>query len=121
LGPGTADAIASRYRNACGNSSLPFSLRRTAAEKRYGVTPNGGRNCHGCLHQLCCLLAHFQRLRKTMDDRKESNPKQPLAGADAMVESSEQLVKTAVLEHRKREQIKNMAMPGLWNQDELYE
>jgi protein-tyrosine kinase len=56
-----------------------------------------------------------------MDDRKESNPKQPLAGADAMVESSEQLVKTAVLEHRKREQIKNMAMPGLWDQDELYE
>src|SRR5690554_5082632 len=56
-----------------------------------------------------------------MDDRNESKLKQPLTGADAMVESSEQLVKTAVLEHRKREQIKNMAMPGLWTQDELYE
>jgi len=40
---------------------------------------------------------------------------------DEMVETSIPLVKTAVAEHRKREQIKNMAMPALWTQEELYE
>lgn len=56
-----------------------------------------------------------------MDNGKEHNLKQLIEGVDSMVENSEQLVKTAVLEHRKREQIKNMAMPGLWTQEELYE
>lgn len=40
---------------------------------------------------------------------------------DDLTESSETHVKTAVLEHRKREQIKNMALPALWTQEELYE
>lgn len=56
-----------------------------------------------------------------MDKSKEHNLKQLIEGVDSMVENSEQLVKTAVLEHRKREQIKNMVMPALWTQEELYE
>lgn len=56
-----------------------------------------------------------------MEKDREQNAKLRSEEADPMVENSEQLVKTAVLEHRKREQIKNMAMPGLWTQDELYE
>lgn len=56
-----------------------------------------------------------------MDKSKEHNLKELIEGVDSMIENSEQLVKTAVLEHRKREQIKNMAMPALWTQEELYE
>ena len=56
-----------------------------------------------------------------MDKNKERNIEQLIEGVDAMVESRDQLVKTAVLEHRKREQIKNMSLPVLWTQDELYE
>lgn len=44
-----------------------------------------------------------------------------MADIDQLVESSGQLVKTAVQEHRKREQIKNMELPTLWAQEELYE
>jgi protein-tyrosine kinase len=56
-----------------------------------------------------------------MDKHKERNLEQLIEGVDAMVESRDQLVKTAVLEHRKREQIKNMSLPILWTHDELYE
>lgn len=52
---------------------------------------------------------------------KEQNLKQLIEGSEPLVENSEHLVKAAVIEHRKREQIKNMAMPMLWTQDELYE
>lgn len=56
-----------------------------------------------------------------MDKGKEQSLTRLIEGVDVMVENSEQLVKTAVQEHRKREQIKNMAMPVLWTKDELYE
>lgn len=56
-----------------------------------------------------------------MDSTKQSKLSNLIANVDELVESSGQLVKTAVLEHRKREQIKNMLLPMLWSQDELYE
>jgi protein-tyrosine kinase len=56
-----------------------------------------------------------------MDKRKEKNLTQLMEDVDALVEASDHLVKSAVLEHRKREKIKNMEMPQLWTQDELYE
>jgi Mrp family chromosome partitioning ATPase len=56
-----------------------------------------------------------------MDKRKEKNLSQLIEDVDALVEASDHLVKSAVLEHRKREKIKNMEMPLLWTQDELYE
>lgn len=56
-----------------------------------------------------------------MDKRKEKNLTQLMEEVDALVETSDQLVKNAVLEHRKREKIKNMEMPMFWSQDELYE
>lgn len=56
-----------------------------------------------------------------MDKRKEKNLNQLMEDVDALVEDSDQLVKNAVLEHRKREKIKNMDMPLLWTQEELYE
>jgi len=56
-----------------------------------------------------------------MDNRKEKNLSALMEGVDALVETSDQLVKTAVMEHRKREQIKNMAPPIFWTQEELYE
>jgi protein-tyrosine kinase len=46
-----------------------------------------------------------------MEQAKERSLKQLMAGVDALVETSDQLVKTAVLEHRKREKIKNMELP----------
>lgn len=56
-----------------------------------------------------------------MDKLKQKNLTQLMEDVDALVETSDQLVKSAVLEHRKREKIKNMDMPVLWSQDELYE
>ncbi|WP_331344902.1 CpsD/CapB family tyrosine-protein kinase [Cellvibrio sp. UBA7661] len=56
-----------------------------------------------------------------MDTRKEKNLTQLMDDVDALVEASDHLVKSAVMEHRKREKIKNMEMPQLWTQDELYE
>lgn len=56
-----------------------------------------------------------------MDKYKEQNLNSLMESVDALVESSDHLVKTAVMEHRKREQIKNMARPALWSQEELYE
>lgn len=56
-----------------------------------------------------------------MDKSKEKIPGSLKEKVDSLVETSEQLVKTAVMEHRKREQIKNMSLPGLWSQDDLYE
>ncbi|HTF96242.1 MAG TPA: polysaccharide biosynthesis protein [Cellvibrio sp.] len=56
-----------------------------------------------------------------MDHLKQNKLNDLIADVDELVESSGQLVKTAVLEHRKREQIKNMSLPVLWSQDELYE
>ncbi len=56
-----------------------------------------------------------------MDTRKEKNLSDLMQGVDALVETSDQLVKTAVMEHRKREQIKNMAPPVFWTQEDLYE
>jgi protein-tyrosine kinase len=38
-----------------------------------------------------------------------------------LVESSQQLVKSAVMEHKKHEQIKNIPIPTLWTHEELYE
>ena len=56
-----------------------------------------------------------------MDNTKSNKLNVLMADIDQLVESSGQLVKTAVQEHRKREQIKNMELPTLWTQDELYE
>ncbi len=57
-----------------------------------------------------------------MDRNKELNLKQLIEDIDdGLVESTDSPVKTAVDEHRKKEQIKNMALPALWSQDELYE
>lgn len=56
-----------------------------------------------------------------MDNAKSNKLNDLMADIDQLVESSGQLVKTAVQEHRKREQIKNMQLPMLWSQDELYE
>lgn len=44
-----------------------------------------------------------------------------MESVDSLVETSEQLVKSAVQEHMKREQIKNMRSHPLWATDELYE
>lgn len=38
-----------------------------------------------------------------------------------LIESAGSLVKFAVEEHRKKEKIKNMALPALWTQEDLYE
>lgn len=57
-----------------------------------------------------------------MENQKDDSVKSRLQNyGDELTENSESHVKTAVLEHRKREQIKNMALPALWTQDELYE
>ncbi|GGY82351.1 hypothetical protein GCM10011613_28900 [Cellvibrio zantedeschiae] len=57
-----------------------------------------------------------------MEQSKEHSLKQLIEDIDdGLVETSGSLVKTAVDEHRKKEQIKNMALPALWTQDELYE
>lgn len=56
-----------------------------------------------------------------MDTRKVKELSVLKEEFDALVESGDQLVKNAVLEHRKREKIKNMEMQLLWSQDELYE
>lgn len=57
-----------------------------------------------------------------MDLGQEQSLKQLIEEIDDnLVESSAALVKTAVDEHRKKEQIKNMALPALWTQEELYE
>jgi len=56
-----------------------------------------------------------------MEKAKEHSLKQLMEGVDALVETGDQLVKSAVQEHRKREQIKNMALPCIWSQDDLYE
>ncbi len=57
-----------------------------------------------------------------METSKENSLKQLIDSVDdGLTETDESLVKAAVQEHRKREQIKNMAIPGLWTQEELYE
>jgi protein-tyrosine kinase len=56
-----------------------------------------------------------------MENTKQYSVTTLRADIDELVETSGQLVKTAVMEHRKREQIKNMTLPQLWTQDELYE
>jgi protein-tyrosine kinase len=57
-----------------------------------------------------------------MDKSKEHSLKQLIDSVDdGLTETDESLVKTAVQEHRKREQIKNMAIPALWTQEDLYE
>jgi len=56
-----------------------------------------------------------------MDTRKEKNLSVLKEDLHLLVESSDQLVKSAVQEHRKREQIKNMVPPVYWTQEELYE
>lgn len=57
-----------------------------------------------------------------MDQRKEHDLKQLIESVDdGLTESTEDLLKNAVQEHRKREQIRNMAIPLLWTQEELYE
>jgi Mrp family chromosome partitioning ATPase len=57
-----------------------------------------------------------------MEPTKEQNLKQLIEDIDdGLVESTELLLRNAVDEHRKKEQIKNMALPALWTQEELYE
>ena len=57
-----------------------------------------------------------------MDKSKEHNLKQLIEQIDdGLTESNGEALKNAVSEHRKREQIKNMALPALWTQEELYE
>jgi protein-tyrosine kinase len=57
-----------------------------------------------------------------MDKSKEHSLKQLIDSVDdGLTETDESLVKNAVQEHRKREQIKNMAIPALWTQEDLYE
>lgn len=57
-----------------------------------------------------------------MENNKEHAFRQLIEDADdSLVESTSSLVKTAVDEHRKKEQIKNMALPMLWSQEELYD
>jgi len=59
---------------------------------------------------------------REMDNSKEHNLRQLIEGIDdSLTENTDNPVKAAVQEHRKREQIKNMALPALWTQDELYE
>ena len=56
-----------------------------------------------------------------MDKSKEHNLKQLIEQIDdGLTESNADALKNAVSEHRKREQIKNMALPALWTQEELY-
>lgn len=57
-----------------------------------------------------------------MDKYQDHNLRQLIEEADdELTEATGGLVKHAVMEHRKREQIKNMALPALWTQEELYE
>lgn len=57
-----------------------------------------------------------------MDKDKEQSLRKMMETADdGLVESSASFLKDAVKDHRKREQIRNMAVPALWTQDELYE
>lgn len=56
-----------------------------------------------------------------MDKKDERNLKHLMEDSDGLIESGSDLLKTAVSEHRKREQIKNMSAPVLWTNDELYE
>jgi protein-tyrosine kinase len=52
---------------------------------------------------------------------KKNTPKAVVDDFDALVESSFELVKNAVKDHRKLGKIKNMALPALWSQDDFYE
>lgn len=62
------------------------------------------------------------RVSENMENNKEENLRQIIETLDdGLAESSDAFVKNAILEHRKREQIKNMALPSLWTQEELYE
>jgi Mrp family chromosome partitioning ATPase len=62
------------------------------------------------------------RVSEDMENNKEENLRQMIETLDdGLAESSDAFVKNAILEHRKREQIKNMALPSLWTQEELYE
>lgn len=54
-------------------------------------------------------------------DKSKEKPDSLREKIDSLVDTSEELVKTAIMEHRKREQIRNMARPTLWTQDDLYE
>ncbi len=57
-----------------------------------------------------------------MDQGKEQSLKQLIEDIDdSLVEAEGSFVKNAVDEHRKKEQIKNMALPSLWTHEELYE
>jgi protein-tyrosine kinase len=58
-----------------------------------------------------------------MDKKPKDKPKS-LSLIDEfndLVESSDQLVKEAVIEHKKHEQIKNIPTPMLWSHEELYD
>lgn len=57
-----------------------------------------------------------------MDKSREHDLRQLIENIDdGLSESTGDALKNAVSEHRKREQIKNMALPALWTQEELYE
>jgi len=57
-------------------------------------------------------------------DKKNRDKKNSLSLTEEfndLVESSVQLVKDAVMEHKKHEQIKNIPTPTLWSHEELYD
>ncbi|MES2675326.1 MAG: CpsD/CapB family tyrosine-protein kinase [Pseudomonadota bacterium] len=56
-----------------------------------------------------------------MDKGKEKNLNNIADDFDSLVESSQELVKKAVKDHRNLGRIKNMALPTLWSQEEFYE
>lgn len=56
-----------------------------------------------------------------MDKSKDKKLTSLVESVDSLVETSAQLVKNAVQEHMKREQIKNMRAHPLWGTEELYE
>lgn len=58
---------------------------------------------------------------KKSRDKQKNNSASLLDEFSDLVESSQQLVKDAVLEHKKHEQIKNIPTPVLWSHEELYE
>jgi Mrp family chromosome partitioning ATPase len=56
-----------------------------------------------------------------MDNQNDPFNKPSHDQFDGLVELSDELVKKAVLGHKKLEKIKNIPMPTLWTQDEFYE
>lgn len=56
-----------------------------------------------------------------MDKRTDNNLNSSMDDFDDFVETSHELLKTAVMDHQNQGKIKNMALPTLWTQDEFYD